>query len=140
MMAVLKGYQPIVERLLAAGAPLNHDGWTPLMYAAFQGQTDIARLLIDRGADINQRAPNLATALMFAARNGHIDIVKLLLDRGADANVVNDQNRTAHSWALENSNTDIAELLERRVPSVLKVAPAPAAPQKSGGTLRVLIE
>ena len=44
------------------------------------------------------------------------------------------------AWALENGNTDIAELLERRVPSVLKVAPAPAAPQKSGGTLRVLIE
>ncbi len=112
-VAALKGFKPVVDRLLAAGAPIGNEGWSPLIYAAFSGHLDIVKTLVERGAIVDQLAPNKATALMFAARNGHIDVVRYLLDKGADPTRVNDQERTARSWALEKGNTDIADVLDR---------------------------
>lgn len=111
-VAALQGFKPIVDRLLAAGAPIGNEGWSPLIYAAFGGHLDIVKTLVERGAIIDQLAPNKASALMFAARNGHIEVVRYLLDKGADPTLVNDQQRTARSWALEKGNTDIAALID----------------------------
>src|SRR5690349_18387836 len=53
--AAATGDLELVNRLLDLGADLNakrHDGFTPLLLAAFFGQFDIVRLLVERGADI----------------------------------------------------------------------------------------
>ena len=50
----------ILERLISAGADVNAqqgmkgNGWTPLMIAIAQDEDDIARLLLDAGADLNK--------------------------------------------------------------------------------------
>lgn len=111
MMAVLKGHDDIVALLLDAGAPVNHDGWTPLMYAAFEGRAAIVERLLAQGADVNALAPNKSNALMLAARNGHIDVVRRLLRTDVDLDQKNDAGFTADSWAQANGNTDIAELV-----------------------------
>tara|TARA_R110002049_G_scaffold157266_1_gene322292 strand:- start:390 stop:1082 length:693 start_codon:yes stop_codon:yes gene_type:complete len=111
MLGVLKGDREIVDMLLDAGAPLNHEGWTPLLYAAFQGHLDLVEDLLLRGADVNALAPNEANALMLACRNGHIDVVRRLLETDVDLHQATDRGYTAVSWALENRNTDIAELV-----------------------------
>lgn len=69
----------------------SHDGWTPLHLAAFFGQTEIARLLLDRGAEIDARSRSERfarsnTPLHAAAANGQMEAARLLLARGADAN------------------------------------------------------
>jgi ankyrin repeat protein len=55
------------------------------MTAARTGSTDVVRLLLDRGADVNAREKYKGqTALMWAAAERHPEIVRLLLERGAD--------------------------------------------------------
>ena len=44
------------------------------------------RLLLDRGANIEEPNDEGYTALMEAAREGHEDVVELLLDRTAEVN------------------------------------------------------
>lgn len=62
---------------------------TVLMYAADQDRTDIVRLLLKYGADVNRRdAPEGGkTALHYAAGQGSYVSVKMLLDHGATVNV-----------------------------------------------------
>ena len=74
--------------LLAAGANVNDsgaDGSTALAVAALSGQTAVAELLIEHGADLNAAgggyAPLHATVL-----RGDLDLAASLLARGADVN------------------------------------------------------
>lgn len=55
--AISKGYQQAVELFLAQGYDINraHFGVTPLMFAAWHGQDDIVKLLLQRGACIDIR-------------------------------------------------------------------------------------
>lgn len=61
--------------------------WT-LPTAAANGQTDIAKILLDAGADIGTMENN---ALHMAVLKGHAEMVDLLLERGADPRSENDQ-------------------------------------------------
>jgi ankyrin repeat protein len=61
-------------------------GFTPLLFAAQQGNVESVRLLLDAGADVNDTAPIGTSALVVATHSGHRDAATLLLDRGADPN------------------------------------------------------
>ncbi|KAL7916610.1 ankyrin repeat-containing domain protein [Trichoderma velutinum] len=54
-----------------------------LQAAAFSGQTESVRLLLDRGADINARSGKCGSALNAAIFSGYWDIVEILLEAGA---------------------------------------------------------
>ena len=58
--------------------------FTPLLLAIKYGNIDLAELLLENGADINQVVDHKGPAVLFAAMEGKEDFVKLLLDRGAD--------------------------------------------------------
>jgi len=76
-----------VKKALDSGVDVNAKtdyGVTALTYAAEKGYTDIAKLLIDRGADVDVQDTFFSTrAINWAARNNHTDVVKLLLTHGA---------------------------------------------------------
>src|SRR4051812_33634710 len=62
--AVLYGRPSAVQTLIAGGANVNErdaGGMTPLMIAASQGQTAIARMLVTAGADIDAATDDGAT-------------------------------------------------------------------------------
>lgn len=59
-------------------------GFTPLHKAASKGQTDICKLLIEKGADIHAIDNSHRTPLHLASSNGHIGVTKLLIGKGAD--------------------------------------------------------
>jgi ankyrin repeat protein len=61
----------------------NQYSWTLLMIAALEGNTEIGRLLIEKGADLDVRNNGRNTALSLAAHTGHPSFVKLLLESGA---------------------------------------------------------
>jgi ankyrin repeat protein len=54
-----------------------------LYYAALKGNVGILSLLLERGADIDKRNHENATALMCAALHGHGECVRALLAAGA---------------------------------------------------------
>ena len=53
---------------------------TALLFAALGGHDAVAKLVLDRGADVAATDNKGATALMVAARGGHEAVAKLLLD------------------------------------------------------------
>lgn len=78
-----------VASALDKGAAVNEvDGVTALYIACEGGNVEIAKLLIDRGADVNMPVSWQRTPLYAANKGGHADIVKLLLDKGANPNQV----------------------------------------------------
>ena len=56
------------------------------MWAAAEGHADVAKALIDAGADFRARLPSGFTPLLFAVREGRLDVVRVLLKAGADVN------------------------------------------------------
>lgn len=87
--AARDGDESAVKELLGKGADINSTGggtidYSPLMWAAGNGNIGIMRLLLERGADPNLRNGRGVTALLPAAQDGRLDAVRLLLDRGAN--------------------------------------------------------
>lgn len=85
--------------LLLAGAGANaqeHFNHTsPLHMAAREGHTDILRLLIKAGADIDFKNALGDTPLHSAARYGHAEAVKRLVEAGANPAATDGDGRTA---------------------------------------------
>lgn len=87
-------------------------GGTHLYIAAKKGHTDIAKLLLERGADKNKATPVDGTAPLYVATfNGRTNIAKLLLDRDADPNQPATNGSTPLHAAALSGHTDIANLL-----------------------------
>ena len=66
-----------------------------LIYAAENGHTEIAKLLIEAGTDVNAQSHEGYTALMLASGKSHTEIVKLLIEAGVEVNVQNKFGETA---------------------------------------------
>lgn len=113
MFAALSGQTDVARQLIARGADINKPGWTPLHYAATNGHTDIMQMLLDGYAYIDASAPNGSTPLMMAAEYGTIQAVQLLLDAGADASIKNMLGQTALDFARRGSRPDAIELLTK---------------------------
>ena len=104
MKAITGGSSAEVQAILRTlPSDLNftdENGMTPLANACYKGREDVAGVLIDRGADVNDsKHVHGYTALMFAALGGHVRVLTLLLEHGADATATNSVNRTAAQMA-----------------------------------------
>ena len=92
----------------------DYRGDTPLHYAAENGHIEIARLLLQNGADLNVRSNRGRTPLHLAAENGNVDILHLLVENGVDLEVqANNGSRTLHFAALHGHLPFIQELISR---------------------------
>lgn len=115
MIACFKGNLAAVQALLEKGAEVNRPGWAPLHYAAYSGNNDIVRLLLDKSAYIDAESPNKTTPLMMASMAGKIHTVKLLLDEGADLTLRNAIGMNAVDFAAKHEHPDIVEGLSWRL-------------------------
>lgn len=71
---------------------------------------EIAKWLVDRGADVNA-ANTYGTPLFTHAGVGDYDICKLLLEHGADVKVENYAGQTALFYAANDGHYDVVQLL-----------------------------
>jgi uncharacterized protein len=90
MAAARTGNMEIVQSLLAHGADVNAKessrGQTALMWAVAEKHPEVARVLVDRGADVHARSTSGFTPLLFAAQQGDLDSARILLGAGANVN------------------------------------------------------
>jgi uncharacterized protein len=81
---------------------------TPLMFAAREGDSESARLLIAAGAELNARAGDGKDALSLALFNGNYEIASLLIDSHANVNQADAQGFTPLFWAVDRRNMETA--------------------------------
>ena len=112
MMAALKAEVDAVGALLAHGAAVQKDGWSPLHYAATGGSAAIVKLLLSKGAVLEARSPNATTPLMMAARYGNEEAVDALLAAGADRTLKNDLGMDASAFAASAGRERLAARLK----------------------------
>ncbi len=92
---------------------INTENQTPLMMTVGYNNTDMAKLLIKHGANLNLKNKNGNTALMNAAYNRKLVAVNFLLDKGADVNAKNNDGDTALIMAsYEKKVEDISRSFE----------------------------
>jgi len=116
--AVLRQTGNVVQNLLKQGANPNAACTirNALSYAVMHGKLDIAKRLLDFGADVNQRNNDGSTPLMWAGfpKGNPRQISEFLLNRGADIDAVNRDGCTALMIALHYYHFPKAELLVER--------------------------
>lgn len=99
------------------------------MYNTFSGHAEVAKFLIEKGANINTKVTLNRTPLHWAAKNGylsfinyqmsekkkyflifrllnqisgHEEVAKILIEKGANISAINSYNRTPLHLAAEN--------------------------------------
>ena len=92
-----------VRELLKSGArteTTDGDGMTPFLMACADGSVDIARILLEFGANIHAASKfDGQRALQYASFEGHIAVVQELILRGHDVNAANQDGRTSLAFA-----------------------------------------
>ncbi len=142
MTAARTGNLEVVESLLAHGADVNtkqpRREQTPLMWAISFRHPDIAKVLIEQGADVHARTKEFElegftpmvvggyaadveanpqggyTPLLFAARVGDLATARLLLDRGADVHAGTEEDGSPLVVASAGGYQELALFLLER--------------------------
>lgn len=131
-VAVFRGNTNLVVELLKRGAASNarcgygwldgaepvrrgqagmHSGGTPLHMACLFGDTPMARLLLDAGADVNVGNDCNWRPLHTAADGRNLDLAKLLLAHGADVNGEDETGSTPLQRAVYRNDAAMVRLL-----------------------------
>ena len=92
-------------------AVIDEGGFTPLLFAARQGDLASSRLLLAAAADVNDTAPAGTSALVVAAHSGHGALAALLLDHGADVNAAGAGYTPLHAAVLRGDVALVETLL-----------------------------
>lgn len=92
----------------------NDLGKTPLFFAVTFDQMDVAKLLVDRGANINAKDITGLTPLHVAAFMGHKDMVVFLLEKGVPIESLDNFGDTPLHVAAYKDRPEVFELLLSR--------------------------
>ena len=85
-----------------------------LLKASKNGYTEIAKLLIDKGAKLNIVDKNGKTPLFIASSSGHVETAELFLNEDDEIDSFNAGGMTPLMGASKNGKTETANLLIRR--------------------------
>ncbi|MCP4154420.1 MAG: hypothetical protein GY757_42240 [bacterium] len=113
--AVYSGKIDVVDFLISKGAKysgiFDMYGNNPLIASTFKRNIGMIKLLLKRGVDVNEKAPNGYGAVLHLAVRCNIEIVKLLIDSGADVNRMNANGVVPLMGAAASGNKEMVNLL-----------------------------
>src|SRR5437660_7326379 len=117
-LAAYLGQKETTEYLISKGADVNAvarntTGFTALTGAVANNHTEIAKLLVKRGAQVNYRYEGGFSPLMGASETGNLELVNFLLANGADPNAKTGEGKTPLTFAKEKNHVDVIEALSR---------------------------
>ena len=111
----LEGDLKKVRESLEAGAGVNAvdmDGRTALMFAAYNGHSEVVLELLGHEASVDRRDLFGRTALLYAATGPFPETVRILLDKGAEPNVVDSEEHFSPLMhAAAEGNLDVVKIL-----------------------------
>jgi uncharacterized protein len=93
------------------------DGFQPLGLASFFGHVEAARLLVERGAEVNSASRNdmkvmpLHSAAATGDEDTRYELAKLLLENGADPNALQQDEYTPLMAADQHGDQRLRDLL-----------------------------
>ncbi len=115
-LACYFGQFEVARYLVLKGGDVNlpsNNGYNvyPLHSAAAGNYTDIARMLVEAGAQVNVKQQAGVTPLHSAAQNGNLALLILLLEKGADVNARMEGGKLPADLASAKGYQEIAEIL-----------------------------
>lgn len=91
------------------------DGATPLLLAISLEQFEIAKLLIENQANVNQGDTNALTPLHLAVQSDNLDLVTFLIAKGADLHAKTKVGNLPLALAVNSGNEDIIKYLYNEI-------------------------
>ncbi|KAJ3496601.1 hypothetical protein NLG97_g2546 [Lecanicillium saksenae] len=112
MAAASGGDDSIVSTLLHHGANIHacHEGRTALDYAVMNSKIEVARILLERGAEKRLQGGN-SGLLVEAVEKSDAEMIQLLINYGADLNFQNEKGISALHMASSLGKAEVAQLL-----------------------------
>jgi ankyrin repeat protein len=141
-LACLNGHEDMVRLLLDHGADIEaRDGVqrTPLILSVESFDLEVAKTLVECGADINAQAMRGYTALLWAARNGFKDLVNFLIDKRAS--IDDDKLDMAFQFAVLNGLFRLYEYVQEKGFNIAEVKerdPGLIFPVCAGGSVEIV--
>ncbi len=119
----------------AAATARSADGFTALHFAGFFGKAEVARILLESGAQVDAVADNemRVQPLHSAAASRHLEVCRLLLAAGADVNARQAGGFSPLHAAAQNGDPELVELF-------LSARADPGATTEAGDTPAVVAE
>lgn len=113
----------LIKKFIKLGAPINTSGYnfTPLTRALDNENIELAKLLIESGADVNLKNHNNKYPLCMACDIGDLSLVKYMISKGANVNVTGKENYTPLLYAADCDSKDSLEIVKLLVEKGAKV-------------------
>jgi ankyrin repeat protein len=105
----------MVQHLISLGADVNKKshrrGISPLFMASFSAPVEIARYLLEKGADVHEKNHDGLSLLHTATLNENPDMINLLIHHTIPINGQTNRGNTALHLAIENDKAQAAQRL-----------------------------
>lgn len=98
----------------------NEEGFSPLTLACYRGNNEVAKLIVENGADINHKSSS-GTPLMASIVKGNNDMISFLLLKNADVNLTDETGITALMYASMFKNKNAVMLLLQKKADKTKI-------------------
>lgn len=112
--AAMLGDADAVARFIGIGTPVDsrdRDGRTALLLATHADHVEVARILIDAGADVNAKNSIADSPYLYAAAEGRLEILAMTLARGADLGSTNRYGGTGLIPAAHHGHVEAVYML-----------------------------